>query len=153
VAEFDAGARWPDLYLEFRRVAVFAFRSVGRRGARRGTRRPLWAAAMARLMPAKITPRHLERAAHVYVRQSTITQVHENLESQRRQYGLASRAEALGWTQVEVVDEDLGRSGSGRDRRPGFERLVSAVCLERVGGVFALEASRLARNNRDWHHL
>jgi DNA invertase Pin-like site-specific DNA recombinase len=104
-------------------------------------------------MPAKITPRHLERAAYIYVRQSTLTQVNENLESQRRQYALATRAQALGWARVEVVDEDLGRSGSGRDRRPGFERLVSAVCLEQVGGVFALEASRLARNNRDWYHL
>lgn len=105
------------------------------------------------MMAAKITPRHLERAAYVYVRQSTLTQVNENLESQKRQYALAGQAQALGWARVEVVDEDLGRSGSGRDRRPGFERLVSAVCLEEVGGVFALEASRLARNNRDWYHL
>jgi len=66
---------------------------------------------------------------------------------------LADRARSLGWSRVEVVDEDLGRSGSGRVERPGFQRLVSAVCLEEVGAVFALEASRLARNNRDWHHL
>lgn len=105
------------------------------------------------MMPAKITRAHLERAAYVYVRQSTPTQVLENLESRRRQYGLADRARALGFRRVEVVDEDLGRSGSGRVARPGFERLVSAVCLEQVGGVFALEASRLARNNRDWSHL
>lgn len=102
---------------------------------------------------AKITTKHLERRAYVYVRQSTLSQVHENLESQRRQYELADRARSLGWRDVEVVDEDLGRSGSGRVVRPGFERLVSAVCLEEVGGVFALEASRLARNNRDWYHL
>jgi DNA invertase Pin-like site-specific DNA recombinase len=89
------------------------------------------------MMPAEITPRHLTRAAYVSVRQSTPTQVHEKLESQRRQYALATRAEALGWVRVEVVDEALGRSGSGRGRRPGFERLVSAVCLEQVGGVFA----------------
>lgn len=105
------------------------------------------------MIPAKITPMHLERMAYVYVRQSTLSQVHENLESQRRQYELADRARSLGWNDVEVVDEDLGRSGSGRVARPGFERLVSAVCLEAVGGVFALEASRLARNNRDWYHL
>jgi DNA invertase Pin-like site-specific DNA recombinase len=79
--------------------------------------------------------------------------VHEHLESQRRQYALTEHARACGWHRVEVVDEDLGRSGSGRVARPGFERLVAAVCHEEVGGVFALEASRLARNNRDWHHL
>lgn len=105
------------------------------------------------MIPAKITVQHLERMAYVYVRQSTLGQVHENLESQRRQYELADRARSFGWSRVEVVDEDLGRSGSGRVARPGFERLVSAVCLEEVGGVFALEASRLARNNRDWYHL
>jgi DNA invertase Pin-like site-specific DNA recombinase len=102
---------------------------------------------------AKIRPAHLERAAYVYIRQSTLTQVHENLESQRRQYEFADYARSLGWGRVEVVDDDLGRSGSGRAERPGFQRVVSAVCLEEVGGVFALEASRLARNNRDWHHL
>ena len=102
---------------------------------------------------AKIRPAHLERAAYVYIRQSTLTQVHENLESQRRQYAFADYARSLGWARVEVVDDDLGRSGSGRAERPGFQRVVSAMCLEEVGGVFALEASRLARNNRDWHHL
>ena len=105
------------------------------------------------MIPARITPKHLRRAAYVYIRQSSPTQVQENLESRRRQYELADRARTLGWRRVEVVDEDLGRSGSGRVARPGFQRLVSAVCLEEVGAVFALEASRLARNNRDWHHL
>ncbi len=108
---------------------------------------------MSVLVSTKITPTHLGRAAYVYVRQSTVTQVHEHRESQRRQYALTEHARACGWRQVEVVDEDLGRSGSGRVARPGFERLVAAVCDEQVGGVFALEASRLARNNRDWHHL
>ena len=103
--------------------------------------------------PAKIRPEHLERAAYVYIRQSTATQVQDNLESQRRQYEFADYARALGWARVEVIDDDLGRSGSGRVERPGFQRVVSAVCLEEVGGVFAIEASRLARNNRDWHHL
>ena len=103
--------------------------------------------------PAKITPQHLQRTAYVYIRQSTLGQVQDNLESRRRQYELADRARSLGWSRVEVVDEDLGRSGSGRVERPGFQRLVSAVCQEDVGAVFALEASRLARNNRDWHHL
>ena len=104
-------------------------------------------------MTGKITPKHLERSAYVYIRQSSPTQVQENLESRRRQYELADRARSLGWKRVEVVDEDLGRSGSGSVVRPGFQRLVSAVCQEEVGGVLALEASRLARNNRDWHHL
>ena len=108
---------------------------------------------MTSLVPVKITAQHLGRAAYIYVRQSTMTQVHEHLESQRRQYALAEHARAWGWQQVEVVDDDLGRSGSGRVARPGFERLVAAVCDEHVGAVFALEASRLARNNRDWHHL
>lgn len=106
-----------------------------------------------RVTSRKITTGHLERAAYVYIRQSSLTQVQENLESQRLQYDLAERARDLGWQQVEVIDEDLGRSGSGRVARPGFERLVSAVCLEEVGAVFALDASRLARNSRDWAHL
>lgn len=105
------------------------------------------------MISTKITTAHLQRAAYIYVRQSTVTQVHEHLESQRRQYALTDHARACGWHRIEVVDEDLGRSGSGRVARPGFERLVAAVCHEEVGGVFALEASRLARNNRDWHHL
>jgi len=105
------------------------------------------------MISPKITAGHLQRAAYIYVRQSTLTQVHEHLESQRRQYALTEQAQAWGWHRIEVVDEDLGRSGSGRVARPGFERLVAAVCHEEVGGVFALEASRLARNNRDWHHL
>ena len=105
------------------------------------------------VLPAKITAAHLARAAYVYVRQSTPTQVHDNLESQRRQYGLADQARLWGWHRVEVIDDDLGRSGSGRTQRPGFERLVSAVCLEEVGAIFALEVSRFARNSRDWAHL
>jgi DNA invertase Pin-like site-specific DNA recombinase len=75
-----------------------------------------------------------------------------NLESQRRQYGLAERARQLGWTSVEIIDDDLGRSGGGM-RRPGFERLVAAICDGRVGAVLAIEVSRLARNGRDWHTL
>src|SRR5712671_396157 len=67
-------------------------------------------------------------------------------------YGLADRARTLGWTDVTVIDDDLGRSGSGISR-PGFERLLAAICEGRVGSVFAIEASRLARNGRDWHTL
>lgn len=104
-------------------------------------------------MSDKVTPDHLKRRAIVYVRQSTPEQVRWNLESQRRQYELAERATQMGWEQVEVIDEDLGRSGSSAANRPGFQRLVAAVCLKEVGAVFSLEASRLARNNRDWYQL
>jgi DNA invertase Pin-like site-specific DNA recombinase len=100
----------------------------------------------------KITPDHLARVAFAYVRQSTAMQVTHNLESQRRQYGLADRARQLGWQDVEVIDDDLGRSGGGV-RRPGFERLLAAICEGRVGAVMSVEASRLARNGRDWHTL
>ncbi len=101
---------------------------------------------------SKITAEHLARTAFVYVRQSTADQVLNNHESRRRQYGLTDRARALGWASVEVIDDDLGRSGSGV-ARPGFERLLAAICDGRVGAVVSIEASRLARNGRDWHTL
>lgn len=104
-------------------------------------------------MNTKITPDHLGRAAVVYVRQSTMTQVTGNLESQRRQYDLAGAAATTGFASVSVIDDDLGRSGSGSMERPGFERLVAQVCSGNVGAVYCIEASRLARNGRDWHHL
>ena len=104
-------------------------------------------------MSAKIAADHLARGAVVYVRQSTMTQVHGNLESQRRQYALADAARAAGFSSVTVIDDDLGRSGSGLAARPGFQRLVAELCAGAVGAVFCLEASRLARNGRDWHHL
>jgi DNA invertase Pin-like site-specific DNA recombinase len=101
---------------------------------------------------SKITTEHLARSAYVYIRQSTADQLVHNQESQRRQYGLADRARQLGWASVEVIDDDLGRSGGGV-RRPGFERMLAAICEGRAGAVFAIEASRLARNGRDWHTL
>lgn len=100
----------------------------------------------------KITPEHLARGAFIYVRQSTADQLLHNQESRRRQYGLADRARQLGWQEIVVIDDDLGRSGSGVSR-PGFERLLAAICEGRAGAVFAIEASRLARNGRDWHTL
>src|SRR5271170_7259909 len=100
----------------------------------------------------QITAEHLARGAFIYVRQSTSDQVLHNHESRRRQYGLADRARALGWSAVEVIDDDLGRSGSGI-ARPGFEKLLAAICEGRVGAVVSIEASRLARNGRDWHTL
>ena len=100
----------------------------------------------------KITTEHLARSAFVYIRQSTADQLVHNQESRRRQYGLADRARQLGWTFVEVIDDDLGRSGGGTNR-PGFEPMLAAICEGRVGAVLAIEASRLARNGRDWHTL
>jgi excisionase family DNA binding protein len=101
---------------------------------------------------SKITPEHLARQAVVYIRQSTADQVINNRESQRRQYGLADRARQLGWSEAVVIDDDLGRSGGGT-ARPGFEKLLAAICEGRVGAVVSIEASRLARNGRDWHTL
>ena len=101
---------------------------------------------------SKITPEHLARQAVVYIRQSTADQVANNLESKRRQYGLADRARQLGWSDVAIIDDDLGRSGGGV-ARPGFEKLLAAICDGRVGAVVSIEASRLARNGRDWHTL
>ena len=103
-------------------------------------------------MTEKITESHLSRSAFVYIRQSTL-QVRNNTESGRRQYALEGRAKDLGFKTVVVIDDDLGVSGTGSHERPGFAKLLAAVCKGEVGAVFALEASRLARNNRDWHHL
>lgn len=100
----------------------------------------------------RIAPDHLGRQAFVYVRQSTQDQVLHNHESRRRQYALADRARGLGWAEPVVIDDDLGRSGGGVVR-PGFERLLLAICEGRAGIVLAVEASRLARNGRDWHTL
>src|ERR1700729_4449760 len=105
--------------------------------------------------PSKIKPSHTQRAALVYIRQSTPGQVEHNRESTARQYALADRACQLGWPkeQVVIIDEDLGLSGSSTDKRSGFARLTSEVALARVGIVLGLEVSRLARNNADWYRL
>ena len=104
-------------------------------------------------MNEKIQSEHLQRTAYVYVRQSSNHQVREHVESRARQYGLAQRARQLGFQRVTVIDQDMGRSGAGLQDRPGFAQLLAVVCEGLAGAVFALEASRLARNNRDWHHL
>ena len=104
-------------------------------------------------MNPKLTNERLKRRAIVYLRQSSPEQVFHNQESQRRQYGLADQARDLGFRDVLVIDEDLGRTGSGLVERRGFQRLVAEVCTGEVGAVFCIEASRLARNGRDWHHL
>jgi DNA invertase Pin-like site-specific DNA recombinase len=100
-------------------------------------------------LPAEV----LRRKAVVYVRQSSQTQVQVNLESKRRQYDLVEEARRQGFQQVEVIDDDLGRSASGMVERPGFDRLVAWLCAGEVGAVLCFDASRLARNGRDWHHL
>ena len=100
-----------------------------------------------------LPPAVLSRKAVVYVRQSTQTQVQVHLESQRRQYDLVDEARRRGFRDVEVIDDDLGRSASGTMARPGFEKLVAGLCTGEVGAVLCFDASRLARNGRDWHHL
>ena len=103
----------------------------------------------------KLKPWHLDRAAIVYVRQSTPQQVLDHQESTARQYALADRAVALGWprSQVHVIDDDLGRSGQSIEGRPGFQRLLAEIALDRVGMILGLEMSRLARSCKDWHQL
>jgi DNA invertase Pin-like site-specific DNA recombinase len=106
-------------------------------------------------LPDKIQPRHRQRLAAVYVRQSTLQQVERHQESTRLQYALVERAVALGWSreQVLVIDEDLGRSGASAEGRPGFQRLVADVGLDHIGIVLGIEISRLARSSRDWYQL
>lgn len=101
------------------------------------------------VLPATV----LKRKAVVYVRQSTQSQVQTNLEGQRRQYDLVAEARRRGFVNIEVIDDDLGRSASGAVARPGFDRLVAWLCAGEVGAVLCFDASRLARNGRDWHHL
>ena len=111
---------------------------------------PRWA-----VRSEKITPRHSDRLAVVYVRQSTAQQVLDHQESTRLQYGLVARAQDLGWAvdRVVVIDDDLGQSGASADARVGFQRLVSEVSLDHVGLVLGIEMSRLARSSKDWHQL
>src|SRR6266446_2635495 len=104
-------------------------------------------------MSEKIKSHHLERKAILYVRQSSAYQVNNNVESQKLQYAMQERLRYLGWREVEIVDEDLGRSASGTVTRAGFERMVAEVCLGQVGAVAAREVSRCARNSREWQQL
>src|SRR5262245_35429860 len=103
----------------------------------------------------KVQPHHLERGAYLYLRQSSLRQVLENVESTKRQYALRSRALALGWRdeQIIVIDHDQGESGASAAWRAGFQRLVTEVGMGQAGIVMGLEVSRLARNNADWHRL
>lgn len=103
----------------------------------------------------KVQPHHLERGAYLYIRQSSMRQVLENIESTKRQYALRQRAIALGWPddRIVVIDSDQGESGASASWREGFQRLVTDVGMGRAGIVMGLEVSRLARNNADWHRL
>src|ERR1700684_4040386 len=103
----------------------------------------------------KVQSHHLERDAYLYIRQSSMKQVVENVESTKRQYALRARATALGWSddRIVVIDSDQGESGASAAWREGFRRLVTAVGLGRAGIVMGLEVSRLARNNADCHRL
>src|SRR5215467_4688903 len=107
------------------------------------------------LYTEKLHAWHRERLAVIYVRQSTPQQVLDHQESTRLQYGLVSRAQALGWAadRILVFDDDLGKSGVSAQGRAGFQRLVSEVSLDHVGMIFGVEMSRLARSNKDWHQL
>jgi DNA invertase Pin-like site-specific DNA recombinase len=105
------------------------------------------------MMHEKIRPHHLERKAILYVRQSSAHQVLHNRESSALQYAMRDRLTALGWSRIETVDDDLGRSAAGGVARAGFDRMVAEVCLGKVGAVAAREVSRFARNSRDWQQL
>jgi DNA invertase Pin-like site-specific DNA recombinase len=106
-------------------------------------------------MSSKIADQHLSRLACIYIRQSTMGQVRFNQESTERQYNLMAKAESLGWKpeQIRILDRDLGQSGAAATNREDFKALVSDVAMGRVGAIFSLEASRLARSNQDWHRL
>ena len=104
-------------------------------------------------MSEKIQPQHLSRKAMLYVRQSSAFQVAHNLESGKLQYAMQTRLRDLGFSEIEIIDEDLGRSAAGTQARSGFERMVAEVSLGRVGAVAAREVSRFARNSREWQQL
>ena len=104
---------------------------------------------------SKIADLHLSKQACIYIRQSTPAQVRFNQESTDRQYNLVNKAIALGWNQdqIRVLDRDLGQTGSVANNRMDFKTLVSDVAMGQIGAIFSLEASRLARSNKDWHRL
>lgn len=101
----------------------------------------------------KISPHHLEPKAILYVRQSSAQQVLPNRESRALQYAMRDRLATLGWSCIETIDDDLGRSATGGVTRAGFDRMVADICLGKVGAVAGREVSRFARNSRDWRQL
>src|SRR4051812_21851193 len=127
--------------------------AVGSRRTGAPATRPL--ATVSRPRPAKITDRHANKLAIVYVRQSCPQQVFDHKESRERQYAMADHAVALGWPRdrVLVIDEDQGRSGKTTGQRLGFQHLLAEVTMDHVGLVLGLELCRLSRSSRDWYHL
>ena len=107
------------------------------------------------MMTGKIAEQHLSRVACIYIRQSTPGQVRFNQESTERQYNLKNKAQSLGWSpeKIRILDRDLGHSGAHTTNREDFKTLVGDVAMGQVGAIFSLEASRLARSNKDWHRL
>lgn len=107
------------------------------------------------MLTSKIADQHLSRVACIYIRQSTQGQVRFNQESTERQYNLKNKAQSLGWSpeRIRILDRDLGQSGARTTNREDFKTLVSDVAMGQVGAIFSLEASRLARSNKDWHRL
>src|SRR5687767_1703241 len=101
----------------------------------------------------KVQPHHLQRKAILYIRQSSAFQATHNRESQSLQYAMRAQLVERGWHDIEVIDEDIGRSAAGHVERTGFEHMVAEVCLGRVGDVAAREVSRFARNSREWQQL
>jgi DNA invertase Pin-like site-specific DNA recombinase len=103
----------------------------------------------------QVTTAHRAKLAYVYVRQSSAGQVRQHQESTELQYRLVDRASSLGWPRerIAVIDDDLGKSGASSAARQGFQRLIAEIGLGKAGLVLSLDASRLARNNRDWHQL
>ena len=101
----------------------------------------------------RITSTHLSRSAIVYVRQSSVVQVSENVESTRVQLNLREKAIALGWRDPGVIDDDLGLSAGGFVERPGFQELLARVAMRKVGIILCVDASRLSRNSKDWAQL
>src|SRR3954464_2711850 len=126
---------------------------VGARRTEAPATRPI--VTVSRPRPAKITDRHLNRLAVVYVRQSSPQQVFDHKESRERQYAMADQAVALGWPRdrVLVIDEDQGRSGRAAGPRLGFQHLLAEVTMDHVGLVLGLELCRLSRSSKDWYHL
>jgi DNA invertase Pin-like site-specific DNA recombinase len=141
---------WTDLSSDVQQTIVRLLRSYYGRIKEKRQRRK---SQRRRTVSDKIKLHHLERKAILYVRQSSAYQVQNNLESQKLQYAMRDRLCSLGWHEIEIVDEDLGRTASGTVTRMGFERMVAEVCLGHVGAVAAREVSRFARNSREWQKL
>src|SRR4051794_40971812 len=103
----------------------------------------------------KVSTAHLAKIAYVYIRQSSLMQVKQNLESIDLQYRLVERVAQLGWPhdRIQIIDEDLGKSGASSENRFGFQHLIAEIGLGKAGLIVSLDASRLARNNSDWYQL